>query len=101
VPLNDRVPIDSASGADRPSDRTLKIDRLFVQASAEGRVEIRTQRHKDAESVEFAESALRGRSRTNRFEDDRRRHMKALFGIYLTGIVLTVSYFVVIGLSHH
>jgi len=27
--------------------------------------------------------------------------MRALFGIYLGGIVLTISYFAVVGLSHH
>jgi hypothetical protein len=27
--------------------------------------------------------------------------MRALFGIYLSGIVLTISYFVVVGLTHH
>ncbi|HEX2096231.1 MAG TPA: hypothetical protein VHF50_02550 [Solirubrobacterales bacterium] len=43
-----------------------------------------------------------GSSRANRFEGDRRRSgMKALFGIYLGGIVLAISYFVVIGLGHH
>jgi hypothetical protein len=43
-----------------------------------------------------------GRSRAKRFEGDRRRpEMRALFGIYLGGIVLTISYFVVVGLTHH
>ncbi len=27
--------------------------------------------------------------------------MRAIFGVYLVGIVATIGYFVVIGLSHH
>jgi hypothetical protein len=45
--------------------------------------------------------AASGRSPTNRFCEGGRSAMKALFGIYLGGIVLAISYFAIIGLGHH